>query len=144
MNKCMKKDIDNYIKEINANIICDFKTRKKYLADIKNSIYDYIDEANAENMDEIYNQFGTPQEISKSFFDGADIKKIKKRMNFTKVIIIGAVIALAMFAVALMASFVDVYKSNRGYGVEYIADSNTYYFDKDGRFVLKNAEEELK
>lgn len=47
MNKNLKKEINKYIREINSNIICDYKTRKKYIGDIKASVYDYIEENNS-------------------------------------------------------------------------------------------------
>ena len=143
MDKKLKKDINKYIKEIKLNIICDFKTRNKFISDIKNSIFDFVECENIVSIDDVYNHFGTPQEIAKEFFLNADVKKIKRRMNFTKVVIVGVLIALVLWATAITIDLIDSLNNNHGYGVEYIADPNTYYFDEDGRFVLKN-EGELK
>ena len=122
MDKKLKKDINKYIKEIKLNIICDFKTRNKFISDIKNSIFDFVECENIVSMDDIDNHFGTPQEIAKEFFLNADVKKIKRRMNFTKVVIIGVVIALLMFGTALVIELIDSYSSNRGYYVQEIVD----------------------
>lgn len=122
MDKKLKKDINKYIKEIKLNIICDFKTRNKFISDIKNSIFDFVECENIVSIDDVYNHFGTPQEIAKEFFLNADVKKIKRRMNFTKVVIIGVVIALLMFGTALVIELIDSYSSNRGYYVQEIVD----------------------
>lgn len=122
MNKSLNKEIKKYIREINLNIICDFKTRRKYIGDLKASIYDYIDETNSESIDEIYSHFGTPQEIAKAFFEHADIRKIRKRMNFTRVVIIGVIIALVMWAGVLGYVTIDDNVINPGYVVEEIGD----------------------
>ena len=122
MDKKLKKDINKYIKEIRLNIICDFKTRNKFISDIKNSIFDFVECENIVSIDDVYNHFGTPQQIAKEFFLNADVKKIKRRMNFTKVVIIGVVIALLMFGTALVIELIDSYSSNRGYYVQEIVD----------------------
>ena len=53
MDKQLKRDIKRYIKEIKQNIICDFRTRKKFISDIKNSVYDFAESENAVTMDYI-------------------------------------------------------------------------------------------
>lgn len=126
MNKNLKKEINKYIREINSNIICDYKTRKKYIGDIKASVYDYIEENNVTGADEIYKHFGTPQEISKAFFENADIKKIKKRMNFTRIILIGVITVILVWAVALTIDVIDTFESNRGYGYEIVHDEEDF------------------
>lgn len=35
MDKELKKDINEYIEEVNQNIICDYKTKKKFVFDLK-------------------------------------------------------------------------------------------------------------
>lgn len=122
MNKQINKDIKKYFKEIKANIICDFRTKRKFISDIKSAVYDYAEAENAEDMNKIYNQFGTPQNIAKEFFLNADVKKIKRRMNITKVVFAGVVIALMLFGTALVIELIDAHSSNHGYIVETIVD----------------------
>ncbi len=132
----MKKEINKYIREINSNIICDYKTRKKYIGDIKASVYDYIEENNVTGADEIYKHFGTPQEISKAFFENADIKKIKKRMNFTRIILIGVITVILVWAVAVTIDLIDSLGSNEGYKIESISDG---YVD-----IINDSQGEIK
>lgn len=122
MDKELKKAIHKYIKEINQNIICDFRTRKKFISDIKNSIYDFAESENAVTMDDIYKHFGKPQEIAKEFLLNADVKKIKKRMNVTKIVLIGIIAALVMWAAGLVYAIIDANVIHSGYVVEEIGD----------------------
>ncbi len=96
-----KKDINQYIKEIKLNIICDFKTRKS-LYRFKNSIYDFVEDENIFSIDDVYHHFGTPQQIAKEFFLNLNFRKIKRKLNFTKGVIIGAAIALISVAIVLI------------------------------------------
>ena len=102
MDKELKKDINQYIKEIKLNIICDFKTRKKFISDLKISIYDFVECENIFSVDEVYRHFGTPQQIAKEFFLGLNFRKIKRKMNYTKGVIVGTVVSLIGVAVVLM------------------------------------------
>ena len=122
MDKQLKRDIKRYIKEIKQNIICDFRTRKKFISDIKNSIYDFAEKENAVTMDDIYKHFGSSQEIAKEFLLNADVKKIKKRMNFTKIILIGIIAALVMWAAGLVYAIIDANVIHSGDVVEEIGD----------------------
>lgn len=134
MDKQLKRDIKRYIKEIKQNIICDFRTRKKFISDIKNSIYDFAESANAVTMDDIYKHFGKPQEIAKEFLLNADVKKIKKRMNVTKIVLIGIIAALVMWAAGLVYAIIDANVIHSGYYVETI-------HDVDDDLILKDLEE---
>ena len=122
MNKQLKKDINQYIKEIKQNIICDFKTRKKFISDIKNSIYDFVECENSTSIDDVYHHFGTPQQIAKEFILNADVKKIKRRMNFTKVVFVGVIIAIVLWATAVTIDLIDSLRDNHGYYVDEIVD----------------------
>lgn len=122
MDKQLKRDIKRYIKEINQNMICDFRTRKKFISDIKNSVYDFAESENAVTMDDICKHFGTPQQIAKEFLLNADVKKIKRRMNFTKIVLIGIIVALVMWAAGLVYAIIDANYISDGYGVETIHD----------------------
>lgn len=102
MDQELKKEINQYIKEIKLNIICDFKTRKKFISDLKNSIYDFVECENIFSIDGVYNHFGTPRQIAKEFFLNLDFRKIKRKLNFTKGVIVGAAAALIGVAVILI------------------------------------------
>lgn len=120
-NKELNKITNKYIGEVKSLIICDWKTRKKFVGDLKNSIFDYVDYAEVKSIDDISKQFGTPQDIARSFFDSVDIKKVKKRMNISKTIAIGITAALIIWAAGITAIVVDDIV-HPGYIVDEITD----------------------
>ncbi|MDE5670800.1 MAG: hypothetical protein K2I14_04990 [Eubacterium sp.] len=136
MDQQLKRDIKRYIKEINQNIICDFRTRKKFISDIKNSVYDFAESENAVTMDDICKHFGTPQQIAKEFLLNADVKQIKRRMNVTKIVLIGIIAALVMWAAGLVYAIIDANVIHSGDVIEEIGDV-------DDDLILKALEENI-
>lgn len=117
MNKHLNNDINKYIKDIKSYLICDYKTQKKFMDDFKNDVFSYIDDNSIDDINEIYEHFGLPQEIANGFFENADTKKIKKKMNISKTITICFIIALIIWATGVTVAVVDAHTST-GYFVE--------------------------
>lgn len=118
MNKQLNSDIDRYIKDIKSFLICDYKTQKKFIGDFKNDIFSYIEDNSISDIDKISEHFGTPQEIAKGFFENADTKKIKKKMNISRIIMICIIAALLIWIVGVTAAVIDAHPSNDGYFVD--------------------------
>lgn len=125
-DKQLDKDIKNYIKEVKSLLICDYKTQNKFIGDIKCRLDEHIENGLIHNIDDVYKRMGTPQDIAKAFFENADVKKVKKKMNITKIILIGVIIALLMFAGALTIQVIDGYSSNNGYIVDEMVDGEEH------------------
>lgn len=125
-DKQLDKDIKNYIKEVKSLLICDYKTQNKFIGDIKCRLDEHIENGLIHNIDDVYKRMGTPQDIAKAFFENADVKKVKKKMNITKIILIGVIIALLMFAGALTIQVIDGNSSNNGYIVDEMVDGEEH------------------
>ena len=121
-DKQLDRDIKNYIKEIKSLLICDYKTQNKFIGDIKSRLDEHIENGLINSIDDVYMRMGTPQDIAKAFFENADVKKVKKKMNITKIILIGIIAALLMFAGTLVIEIIDGHSSNNGYIVEEMVD----------------------
>lgn len=106
-----------YVKEVNSYLICDFGTRNKFIRDLKNDMEEYIESSSATDFKEVAEHFGDPKDIVKGFLETADTKKIKRKMNVTRVILIGVIIALVMWGLGITAVIIDNHKSNNGYNV---------------------------
>lgn len=122
MNKQFNNDINKYIKDIKSFLICDYKTQKKFIDDFKNDVFSYIEDNSVNDIDKISEHFGTPQEIAKGFFENADTKKIKKKMNISRIILIGIIAALLIWIVGVTVAVIDAHPSNDGYFVEEMHD----------------------
>ena len=112
------KDIKNYLNDISTYLVCTKKQKKIILEDIETSIRDYIETTNINDMSEIYNHFGSPEDIAKTyltnFVNPADIKKVVSKK---KVLIIAIVIALVIFATGVITIVIENNKEH-GYIVE--------------------------
>ncbi|MCM1115128.1 MAG: DUF6120 family protein [Clostridium sp.] len=122
IDKNLNKEINNYLKTVKSFIICDWKTRRKFIHDLKNDIFDYMENNSVNNIEDVYKHFGTPRDIAKAFFEDADIKEIKRKMNISRILIIGIICALLIWAVGVTISIIDGHISNTGYMVEEIED----------------------
>lgn len=114
-NKQFNIDKKNYLKEINSFLICDFSTRNKFISDLKSDIDEYIENNSVTDFDSVYNHFGEPQDIAKGFLENADTKKIKRKMDITKVVVTAVIVALVMFGICLTVNLIDAHQSYTGY-----------------------------
>ena len=118
-----------YVKEVRSYFIGDFRTRNKFISDLKCDIDEYIEGKEITDFSLVREHFGAPQDIVKGFFENADTKKIKRRMNITGVIVIGIIIALVMWGLGIIAVVVDNHESNTGYGVIEMSDASIQPID---------------
>ena len=119
----LNTDIKKYIIDVKSYLICDWKTRNRFIRDLKNDIFDFVDENENVSMDDIRQRFGEPQDIAKGFFENADIKKIKRRMNIGRTVIIGVIAALLIWLGVLLFAVLHPYVDEpTSYVVEYMQD----------------------
>ena len=108
----LNREIKKYIIDVKSYLICDWRTRQKFLKDLKNDINDFVDEKEDVTIEDISNRFGEPEKISRSFLEGADLKKIKRHMNFGRILAVTAAVALIIWAVGMTVAVID---SSGGY-----------------------------
>ena len=119
----LNREIKKYILDVKSYLICDWRTRQKFLKDLKNDINDFVDENEEVTIDDVRNRFGEPEKIARSFLEGADLKKIKRRMNFGRTIIVGVIAALLIWLGALLFAIIHPYvEEPKTYIVEYMHD----------------------
>ncbi len=115
MDRVLEKAIRKYKKRTKALLLCDSKMAKAYLQDLDNSITDYVEENGVTDIEEIIAHFGDPEVVARAFFETADIRRIKKRMNIKHAVLIGILIAVAIWASAMTYISIDAHRSNHGY-----------------------------
>lgn len=108
------KDINVFLSEINKNLVCSKKQKKLILTDIKESILDFAEEHNTNNIDDVYAHFGTAQEIAKQVLSEAEPKKISKIICIRKILIITAAVIVLLVAVMLTLTLIDAHRSHHG------------------------------
>lgn len=123
-DKQFKKDLKKYIKDINSYLICDCGTRNKFISDLKSDIDEYIESKSITDFSAVRNHFGEPRDIAKGFLETADTKKIKRKMNITRVALIAVIVALVMWGIGITVELIDAHRDYAGYSITGIRDAS--------------------
>lgn len=118
----LDKEIEAYISEIKKNLLCSTSQKNSITSDLRNSVIDFADSNNIDDINDIYAHFGTPQDIANQSISETEPQKLKKKFNLRKIVIIGVLIAVLIFAVVIIWAAIDGHKSVYGYFVESVQD----------------------
>lgn len=114
----INKEIDEYIAEIKKNLICSSSQKNTIINDLRESIVNFVEENNIDDINKVYAQFGTPEEIANQSISDTEPQKIKKNYKHHRVIIIGVVVAVLIIAIVIIWAALDGHKSTDGYFVD--------------------------
>lgn len=108
MNKICKE----YISEIKALFPIKRKPEKDYIKKIAADVADYCEEANVTSKQELYDNYGKPNDVVNNYFATVDTEYIVKEIKTTKfiksaiaIIIILAMIATSALCITLYAQY---------------------------------------
>ena len=108
MNKICKE----YISEIKALFPIKRKPEKEYIKKIAADVADYCEEANVTSKQELYDNYGRPNDVVNNYFATVDTEYIVKEIKTTKfiksaiaIIIILAMIATSALCITLYAQY---------------------------------------
>lgn len=114
----INKEIDEYIAEIKKNLICSSSQKNTIINDLRNSIVNFVEENNIDDINKVYAQFGTPEEIANQSISDTEPQKIKKNYKHHRVIVIGVVVAVLIIAIVIIWAALDGHKAVDGYFVD--------------------------
>lgn len=114
----INKEIDEYIAEIKKNLICSSSQKNTIITDLRNSIVNFVEENDIDDINKVYAQFGAPEEIANQSISDTEPQKIKKNYKHHRVIIIGVVVAVLIVAIVIIWAALDGHKSTDGYFVD--------------------------
>lgn len=96
------KILKKYIKDIKILFPMMGKEEKNYLKGFRENVIDYIEENSIQSKEELYEEFGNPQEVVTEYLNRIDteylIKKIKKSTMIKRGILIILIVALGINA----------------------------------------------
>lgn len=110
----IEKDIEKYIDEVEGYLVCLRKNKQKVIDEIKNSIYVYAEENGISDIAEIYDRFGTPEEIASQALSTVDPKMIKKVLSIKRAVIAALAIIVSMVAAMIIIELIDCHKDIHG------------------------------
>lgn len=114
----INKEIDEYIAEIKKNLICSSSQKNTIINDLRNSIVNFVEENDIDDINKVYAQFGTPEEIANQSISDTEPQKIKKNYKHHRVIIIGVVVAVLIITIVIIWAALDGHKAVDGYFVD--------------------------
>lgn len=115
MTEALKKELDVYFSNVEALLLCDRKSKKDFLAELKNDVDEFLQYEPEANFGRILSTFGSPEEIAESFLKTADIANIKKKMNIKKIVLFSLLAIVLVYIIFVVASFIDVHTEAHGY-----------------------------
>ena len=110
----LEKDIEKYMRAVEEYLVCLKEQKEKVLSEIRNSIYVYAEEKGIADLSEIYDRFGTPEEIASQALSTVDPKMIKKALSIKRIVAIALTAIVVSFIVFLVVMFMDAHKDNHG------------------------------
>ena len=121
--KVTEKERKIYMQEIKRNLVCDNKQRKKFLSSFSDNMDEYLNNNPDADFAQLQKDLGTPEEIANAFLENASASNVKKRISFVKWIILGVVVALAVYITSIITTLIDAHKEYDGYFTNVITDS---------------------
>lgn len=114
----INKEIDEYIAEIKKNLICSSSQKNTIINDLRESIVNFVEENDIDDINKVYAQFGAPEEIANQSISDTEPQKIKKNYKHHRVIIIGVVVAVLIITIVIIWAALDGHKAVDGYYVD--------------------------
>lgn len=110
----IEKDIKKYIDEVEEYLVCISKDKKNIIDEIRNSIYVYAEENGISDIKEVYDHFGTPEEIASQHLSTVDPKMIKKALSIKRIFAVAMAIIVSMVAAMIIIELIDCHKETHG------------------------------
>ena len=110
MNKILKYEVRRYLKNVKSSLPCSFSAKAAFISMLKAQISDFIDKFPDSSINDVINQFGTPETIASEFDVDDYTAAIKKYKIKTVILVFSSVILLIcciFLAVALKESLED-------------------------------------
>lgn len=115
----MKKGKKVYLNEVKKNINCSFREKNKLVKFLEESVDSLIDERENMTIDDLISELGEPQKVAKeleeTISEDEHRKYIKNAINIKRVFAVAVATLLIMFAIWLIAMFVDAHNDYTGY-----------------------------
>mgnify|MGYP004504696871 FL=1 len=105
----MNKLNQRYLKEVKSFFPIMGKPERRYLKKLSGQINDYCIEKEVLSIDELYQDFGRPSEISNTYFSNIDINEFVKRIQLAKWLKKGIAVFVLVALIAVTVYSIDSY-----------------------------------
>lgn len=115
----IEKETEKYISDVSSRLLCSKKKKKEIIEDIRGAVLDFTEANGTNDIKEVYEHFGTPEELAKAHMSELDPEQIKKKVNIRRVLITMVVVILVVFTIGVIAIVID----NNSKKVSYIVET---------------------
>lgn len=114
-----------YIRSVQRLLPCDNAQKKRYLAPLEESIHTYLTEHSGATVDDLNEEFGTPEMVAASYLENTEPVQIKRKISNKTVVVcllLIAVILTGTFAIIKYHQYRLIKAAAEGYAVEVIEE----------------------
>lgn len=127
----IEKETEKYISDVSSRLLCSKKKKKEIIEDIRGAVLDFTEANGTEDIKEVYEHFGTPEELAKAHLSELDPAQIKKKVNIRRVVIVAIAVALLLYIAIITLAFIDSKNSTSGDTIYYSAEEMTQIKDNN-------------
>lgn len=127
-NNILESQLKKYFCNVKKLLLCNSKNKSKILLDLKNNVYDYIENNPDTDFDNILEHFGTPNSIAEEFAAEMGSDYIKKaKFNIMSKIIVITILSVILIFVGILTTIIMINNSRNAvyYYVESVSDLGT-------------------
>lgn len=98
-----KSDLKKYYTSIKKNLSCSFNMKSVFIKDLNDKVSDFLEENPNSTIENIIENFGTPEEIAKSFDKDNEYykRKAKKRLIVEIALLVLLVVAIIVSSIVI-------------------------------------------
>ena len=82
--RAINKDIEKYLSQVKSYLHCKKADKDIILEDIRTAVFEFAEDSGTVCIEDIYNRFGTPEEIAKAYLSDAEPQNIKKQSTYAR------------------------------------------------------------
>ena len=106
-NMIRKKELRKYYNLIRKNLFCSYNMKKVLISDFSNRVNDFIFENPNVDIQKIMDNFGSPEDIAKSFdTENIYLKKKAKKLLIIEIILIVLILLLVLFSIYIIREII--------------------------------------
>lgn len=121
----MNKLCRTYIRKIKTLFPIMGKSERKYIRPLKTNVYDFLTDNPNSNLDDLYKEFGNPEDVINSYYTTIDTDNVIKRIKISKYIKL-LIIALIICLLSLtILRFYILYEGHQVFLEEQIVSEET-------------------
>lgn len=113
------RELRKYYREVGSCLTGTDSQKRLLVAQIKEQVGTFLQEQPEADMAAIVRHFGTPQQIAQAYLEQMDtpelLGKLRIRKRIVTIVAVAAIVALAMWGIAVGWAMYDAHDSTNGY-----------------------------